>query len=274
MKTILMSIKKKWWNLILSGKKTIEIRKTAPKEIDFPVTVVCYVSGLGICGSFVCEYITKSNLYNHLAERSCLTPEELNRYANGRFKHGSKELFGWAIREGSPVQFDEIFPVTTAGVKRPPQSWGYIPAYFANKVSYSFDNEIYGCTYENSEQAIRDALKDIESWGYNVPEKLYVGKCEFFKPSLYGMAWDIIESVQCQAYDEGFDDYASEYMDGIDKEQREELESELEEVFQNWIERNNLYPSFYHVRAWDEYRYNRNTKKFELILPFEGSEEE
>jgi len=221
----------------------------------------------------VCDYITKSNLYNHLAERSCLTPEELNRYANGRFKHGSKDLFGWVVREGSPVEYDEIFPVDTAGVKRPPQSWGYIPAYFANKVAYSFDNEYYSCTFDNSAQAINDALKEIERYG-NIPEKLYIGKCEFFKASLSDTAWDIIEAVSCQAYDEGFEDYAGEYLDDVTREQRKELESGLEEVFQGWIDKYNLYPTFYKVNAWYEYKYNKNTKQFEMILPFEGSETE
>ena len=35
MKSILLSIKPKYVELIASGKKTIEVRKTAPKEVPF-----------------------------------------------------------------------------------------------------------------------------------------------------------------------------------------------------------------------------------------------
>lgn len=41
MKSILMSIKPKWCELIASGKKTIEIRKTAPKEVPFKAYIYC-----------------------------------------------------------------------------------------------------------------------------------------------------------------------------------------------------------------------------------------
>lgn len=41
MKAILMSIKPKWCEKIFSGKKTIEVRKTAPKETPFKVYVYC-----------------------------------------------------------------------------------------------------------------------------------------------------------------------------------------------------------------------------------------
>lgn len=41
MKAILMSIKPKWCEKIFSGEKTIEVRKTAPKETPFKVYVYC-----------------------------------------------------------------------------------------------------------------------------------------------------------------------------------------------------------------------------------------
>lgn len=39
MKEILMSIQPKWCELIVSGKKTIEVRKTAPKDTPFKVFI-------------------------------------------------------------------------------------------------------------------------------------------------------------------------------------------------------------------------------------------
>lgn len=41
MKEILMSIQPKWCELIAAGKKTVEVRKTAPKETPFKVYMYC-----------------------------------------------------------------------------------------------------------------------------------------------------------------------------------------------------------------------------------------
>lgn len=54
---VLISIKPKWVNLILSGKKTIEIRKTIPK-LTPPFTCYIYESGTGcVVGEFLCDKI-------------------------------------------------------------------------------------------------------------------------------------------------------------------------------------------------------------------------
>jgi predicted transcriptional regulator len=41
MKSILMSIQPKWVEKIINGEKTIEVRKTAPKEVPFKVMLYC-----------------------------------------------------------------------------------------------------------------------------------------------------------------------------------------------------------------------------------------
>ena len=41
MKSVLISIQPKWCELIASGKKTIEARKTAPKEVPFKAYIYC-----------------------------------------------------------------------------------------------------------------------------------------------------------------------------------------------------------------------------------------
>ena len=76
MKTVLISIKEKWWKKILSGEKELEIRKNRPKGIEYPFRVVCYVTGRGIMGAFICDYIKKTNDYKELSERSGLEPGE------------------------------------------------------------------------------------------------------------------------------------------------------------------------------------------------------
>lgn len=54
---VLISMKQKWASLILSGKKTIEVRKTVPKLAP-PFTCYIYESGTGcVVGEFVCHEI-------------------------------------------------------------------------------------------------------------------------------------------------------------------------------------------------------------------------
>ena len=46
---------------------------------------------------------------------------------------------------------------------------------------------------------------------------------------------------------------------------RSELEAELEQVFQEWVERYNLYPDFYTVNKYDVYKYDTKAGKFRLV---------
>ncbi len=130
-KAILMSIKPKWCELIASGKKTVEVRKTRPK-LETPFKVYIYATeprsknDLGLCldngkvglvyrwnydyarkhkmpilsgkviGEFVCNaIISHCEMANaDIAEiQGCIKREKLLEYSNG------KELFGWHISD-------------------------------------------------------------------------------------------------------------------------------------------------------------------------------
>lgn len=122
MKAVLMSIKPKWCEKIFSGKKTVEVRKTAPK-LELPFKVYVYrtkdkvgkaiinkvlnsvYSGGKVIGEFVCDrvieysyqiiacakfevngaYVKDENRYNAGA---CLSAEEMYVYSNGKPLHG------------------------------------------------------------------------------------------------------------------------------------------------------------------------------------------
>lgn len=144
------------------------------------------------------------------------------------------------------------------------------------KVAYSFDNESYSCCYDTEEEALADALREIESiLKYNpecAPGLVYVGDCELFKPSLSGSSWDIIEAAVCQADDEGFGEWADDYLSDVKKEHREELEENLEKVFQEWIEKYNYHANFYKVNSYSVYRYDE--EKHEFHKTDEGSSRE
>ena len=50
-KMVLLSIRKCWLDKIATGEKTLELRKSAPKGIQFPFAVLCYESKTdGGCG--------------------------------------------------------------------------------------------------------------------------------------------------------------------------------------------------------------------------------
>ena len=125
MKSVLISIQPKWCELIASGKKTVEIRKTRPK-IEAPFKVYIYqtrkpvavsFSGTGrhiseydrtywynersgkVIGEFVCDSMTSLKAdnviqayYNNTKE-TCLTDKEIMQYAN------NGKLYYWHISD-------------------------------------------------------------------------------------------------------------------------------------------------------------------------------
>jgi predicted transcriptional regulator len=116
MKAVLISIQPKWCELIASGKKTVEVRKTRPKLITpdepFKVYIYCTQDKYGwfhfgkkerldgkVIGEFVCDYISvfrpKSlTCESAIKKASCLTVQGLIDDA-GKNNH----LFGWHISE-------------------------------------------------------------------------------------------------------------------------------------------------------------------------------
>ena len=115
MKSILLSIKPKYVELIASGKKTIEVRKTAPQEVPFKAYIYCtkekkqddiiWAGIFGdrgkwngrVIGEFICDRIICSQAYfdsqgkNHLTnvfpddiKKTCLDEYDLWDYIAGK----------------------------------------------------------------------------------------------------------------------------------------------------------------------------------------------
>lgn len=127
MKSVLISIQPKWCELIASGKKTVEVRKTRPKlETPFKVYIYCTSQGsneffqslknrLGeyealskwnrenwgikkgkVIGEFVCDEITVAKLGNYCAlpkSKTLIDALDLMDYAD------DKTLYGWHISD-------------------------------------------------------------------------------------------------------------------------------------------------------------------------------
>lgn len=119
MKSVLISIRPKWVEKIARGEKTIEVRKTAPKEFQFKAYIYCtygnpkenYALGKRgkVIGEFICDKVYERQIermtlmyysvnmgdddreYKQI--KTCLTPEEEWKYGNG------KPLYGWHISD-------------------------------------------------------------------------------------------------------------------------------------------------------------------------------
>ena len=125
MKSVLISIQPKWVEKIASGEKTIEVRKSAPKEVPFKAYIYCTkekkqddIIWAGVCGDrgkwngrvigeFVCDKVysiknqggrfvvanEEQSVTNEIARQSCLDYDDMVSY------FGNKDGFGWHISD-------------------------------------------------------------------------------------------------------------------------------------------------------------------------------
>lgn len=166
MKSVLISIQPKWCELIASGKKTVEVRKTKPKlETPFKVYIYCtkpfYRKGDGcfqgkycgkVIGEFVCDeiecfttdYRANKEQTERISKLSCVSWLGMAEY-----EINSHCLYGWHIsnlviydkpRELSEFKkhnrtcyYDHLGLATPkckdckdCQVTKPPQSWCYV----------------------------------------------------------------------------------------------------------------------------------------------------
>ena len=117
---VLISVRPKWCEKIISGEKTIEVRKTRPKmDTPFKCYIYCtlpkyphedfiatdyprpqFYGGGKVIGEFTCNRVTNlfSNSRFWLDEddvlHTCLSAAEMRKYANG-----ARGLYGWHISD-------------------------------------------------------------------------------------------------------------------------------------------------------------------------------
>ena len=108
MKAVMISIQPKWVEKIVNGEKTIEVRKTAPKEVPFKCYIyetqgqyvkfthgahTKYGYGRGkVIGEFICDKVEMVNakcsdygidlFYHDCLTNGCLTEREIEKYFN------------------------------------------------------------------------------------------------------------------------------------------------------------------------------------------------
>ena len=124
MKSVLISIRPKWCELIANGKKTIEVRKTKPKcDTPFKCYIYCTKNGKlnaesqMVIGEFVCDTIIPISIYysdqnspvaQNVFPFTCLTDKQMIDYL-GNGKSG----YGWHISDlkmyDKPRYLDEFY---------------------------------------------------------------------------------------------------------------------------------------------------------------------
>lgn len=143
-KEILISIQPQWVELILSGKKTVEIRKRRPR-IDTPFK--CYIyctrtqngwfrmdNGERLDGMVVAEftcnniqttfipsisYFVESGIDMEMFEKACVTFKMVHDYVGP-----GKDAYGWGISD--LVEYEKPKTIEEIGAIRAPFSWQYI----------------------------------------------------------------------------------------------------------------------------------------------------
>lgn len=122
MRSVLLSLKPNWWELIKSGEKTLEIRKSRPVEVDLPVRVFVYATKpVGkIVGEFLTSHFLRRSSLGGLVRRSMVPLEDLIAYADGG------DVFAWTVDD--VVEYEKPLELESLGVNRAPQSWMYVEA--------------------------------------------------------------------------------------------------------------------------------------------------
>ena len=166
MKSVMLSIQPKWVEKIASGEKTIEVRKTAPKEVPFKGYIYCtkakkqndiiWADVFGdsgkwnghIIGEFVCDkvYLIKNqgsmfsvadeeqSVTNEIARQSCLDYYDMVSYL------GNKYGYGWHISDlqiyDKPKELSEF---------RTPCKMGDCPCGICDYAVHGTDGDLIDC---------------------------------------------------------------------------------------------------------------------------------
>ena len=123
---ILLSVRRPFSGKILSGEKTWELRKNAPRiPRGEHVTLWLYESGkdgaqaiIGKCKmvSYVhMRHMPFGDALDLLIREACVTEEHIRAYL---------PCYAWGIQD--PVRLPAPVPLSTIGLTRPPQSWQYL----------------------------------------------------------------------------------------------------------------------------------------------------
>lgn len=119
-KAVLLSLHQEWWELMKTQEKTLEVRRTRPKNVELPVRVIVYVTSpvCAIAGEFLCPHFVMTDRVAGLQRRSRVPLENLEQYAAGG------PVYGWVVHD--VAAYPKLLPMSSLGLDKPPQSWCYV----------------------------------------------------------------------------------------------------------------------------------------------------
>ena len=135
-KAVLISIRPEWCDLIKSGMKTIEVRKSRPNlDTPFKVYIYCTIHGCSflvgekfplsgngkIIGEFICDTFVTDRTFGHdplFNGAACMSEIDAVIYSCQSL------IYGWHISD--LVVYDKPRELSEFKVTRPPQSWCYV----------------------------------------------------------------------------------------------------------------------------------------------------
>lgn len=124
----------------------------------------------------------------------------------------------------------------------------------AGKYVYGFSDDCFMSEeYDTPWEALAAAQKEEkESLSHETHTEVYIGIVgEKWKPEIEGDS--IIDMLQDAAYDAG-GEFAESYLQGVTKEESEELTDVLTKAFNEWAARHKYEPDFYPVEDVKEYK--------------------
>ena len=125
MSDIVASVHPRHAQAILDGTKTVELRKRAPRCAELIDRMYIYetaptslVVGRVMVVSIQC--LSPDALWMYYGHRTCVTEAEFFEYFDGH-------LEAYGIEVAVPRRYARPWAITDLGLKRPPQSWCYVP---------------------------------------------------------------------------------------------------------------------------------------------------
>jgi predicted transcriptional regulator len=126
-RAVLMSVKPSYANLLVSGAKTIELRKRFPSDLPHGTRIIIYSSSpeMAVIGEVEISQVEKleiRNLWSRAAIEAMISWEDFKEYFKGLD-------YGYAISVQKAKRYEKKKPLEdfeSLGVTSPPQSFQYI----------------------------------------------------------------------------------------------------------------------------------------------------
>ncbi|MGA3066967.1 MAG: hypothetical protein ABSF29_08985 [Tepidisphaeraceae bacterium] len=129
-----------------------------------------------------------------------------------------------------------------------------------SKYAYSLSGDQYRGPFSSREEALAQALAAARRSTAS-PQSIYVGRMVPGDAKTGGHARAVLSNMTARAREE-FDDSAGNYLSKLTKPQIEKLDQALELVIRNWLQSENLMPTFFKVEAIGEYPVPASTETY------------